>query len=426
MKWLKKIFGWKEKEEAPIEEVELRMEDLDSWLDKKTSGLMSELKEKIASLYPRINEGIKKVSEKAVILSKVDLSEKKVDERVKKIVEDNRDSYVSHVNSFVRGIKVPEDSGYSEAIAFHSLFSSKLGQLAKNSFRNLRFTSELIGEESVAVNEGLRGLGDLANELKGVVTEEKVQMFNKVKKAMKELKGLHSAKGKFKSEEESILLKEKEKEHEISALQEEIKRLKESSEHKELKVLIDERGEVNQKVGNVDFQIRNIFAPIQKAMQKFLQMNKDSPDEKALKEYVDDNVNALVNDEEMKITGLFTRIKEALIEGRIELKEKKKEQTLKVLKEMDVDVLKGFVERRKTLEKAMKELDEKISAVEVIKKIEDAGKRLSDLENAKENLGKEVGKLRGRQERISFEELEKKIVSGIELVTNARVKLSYS
>lgn len=426
MKWLKKILGIKDREEASIGEVELRAEELDSWLDERASGLLSELNEKISSLYPKIKEVIKDVGEKVAILSKVDLSEKKVTERVKNIVVDNRDSYVRQVNSFVKNFTVPEKFGYVEAIAFHSLFTSKLDRLARNSFRNLSLTSELIGEESVAVNEGLKRLDGLVKEIKSAISDEKIHSFYKVKEAIKELKNLQAAKSKFGSVKEGLLLREKEMENEAFVFRERITKLKESREYKELRGLIDRREGVSQQINNIDFKIRNLFGPLQKALQKFLQMNKDSPEAKVLKKYVEDTVTALINDEEFKIINLLEDTKEALIEGRIDLKDKKKEQTLKIIRDVNVDVLKSFVERRKALERDEKEIGEKISAVDVMGKIEDAQKGLYGLKSSRENLNKEVMKLGVRQERISFEELEKKIIAGIELVTNARVKLSHS
>ncbi|MBU2496473.1 MAG: hypothetical protein KJ767_00235 [Nanoarchaeota archaeon] len=423
MNWLKRIFGIgskvKKKEEQEI--VEINIKNLDNWLDEKTL----DLNEKIASFYPKIKQNLELVEKSLVVLSNVDLSERKVDLRVKQIVESNKEAYIGNVKSFIQHVKFPERAGYSESADFSSALIDGLGKLAKNSFRNARFTSELIGEELVMVTNNLRELRELAIEFKKAISNEKILGVLKVKENVKELEHLIKTRENFDREKSKFVLEKEELARKSLVLNEKVGMLKKSGEHKELLQLFEEEERFNQQIKNIDFEIRNLFGPLYKPMRKFLQITKEVSNKKILQDYIEDCVNALINDKEIRVVELLKEMKIYVVEGKINLREKRKKRVLKILDGISVEVLKKIFEKRISLEDSKKELKERISGIKVVKEIQEAEKRIIDINFYKKDLEKDIMKIKGKQERLSFTEMEKGIINDVKDITNQKIKLVY-
>jgi len=420
MNWLKRIFGVKEKLKTGVKEV--RLEDLSGWLDEKTAYL----NEQINSFYPKIKNILKQVEGNLEILNKVDISEKKVEERIKQIVEANKEAYIKHVDSFIKHLEIPEKSNYEEAIAFSNVFTFSLDRLAKNTFRNARLASELIGQELMNVSDGLRDLRKLGVEFKKAVSEKKLKQVRKIKEQVKELKALIKTKKSLGKREEELILKKEGFEKKAASLKEQISHLKESKEYKEMEKLRQEEEKVNQEVKNIEFEIRSLFEPLQRPLRKFSQINKDKGVEKVLKEYIEDFAKALINDEGLKIADLLKVVKEKIVEGEVELREKRKKRALKILNELNFERVKGLIKKRESLVLKRWDLKEKISIFNVARKISSLENGLINLNFARKELEKEILKIKGKEERVSFSDLEKSIIEGVESITNLKIKLVYS
>lgn len=424
MNWLRRIFSRKskEKENFSVEEVEVNIRNLSNWLDEKTSDITEQLK----SNYLKIKEISEQINEKAEALGKVDLSERKVEERIKKIVESNRDAYVMNVNTFIKNTKVPEKASYAEAFAFYSLTTPRLNKIGKKSLRNIALTTQLIGKECVAVTKSLQALGKLVKELKNILSSERAKSAHQAKKSAKELMSLLEARNKLQEDKKGLVLEKESLETKSVEVKRGIDKLKSSKEYKEFQFLSFEKKRIWQQVGEIDFRIRNLFGSLQKPMYKFLQMNKDPAIEGILKEYLKDSAAALSKDKELKILGLLREMEGLVLEGKIGLKDKKKKHTLRVLKEIDAKRLRELTEKKSLLEESDKKLRGRISEIDVAKKIEESVKELIDIDFAKQEIQKKLEKLKGREEKLTFEKLEAEIVGKVKDATKTTIKLTYS
>jgi len=425
MNWLRKILGIgkKDREKVELDPSEVKIEHLNKWLDEKTSSLVAETEKEISKIYVKIKETLGKTKEAAVGLEKVNIEEKKVGGKLRYVAESNRDLYVNQINVFVRNIRIPEKTDFLTARSFYLLLVKELDKLAKNSARSAHLTSSLIGEELALVLTELRNLSSSLNELKDSISNERIDSLNRAKESAKELRESLIERDRIEGEKKGLIFRQGELNEEEETTQKKIDELEKGEEFQELEKFNTRLEELKKELGGVDFEIRSIFGPLQKSLQKFAQMQERKETETLLKGYAEESIKMLKEDEGLKIIDLLQKLRESLQEGRIELKEKKQRPALRVLNELKEGDLREIVKKRGHVESEIEGLKQIILSVSILKRIDDLKKRLAELDDLKGELTKDLRKINLRIEKIPIEEQKKKVIAGAELATKSKIIL---
>jgi len=228
--FLKKIFVEKQEQEQEIEK--LKVSDLNIWIEKRKK----ERKEKEKHIFNQIRIIIEKIVEELEgeikVLENIDLNNKKVVERIKLIVGENLDNYISYLKDLVESLrKVSKEETENIIEKINAIFSN-FDKHSKMSFEKVTF---LIGKEIDAVKESIgkffRNLERILHENKEII--EKSKIISAVEIKISNLMRIKLFEKQFNQNIKEIKENKENSKKQIQDLEKEIEKLKQSKEYSE-------------------------------------------------------------------------------------------------------------------------------------------------------------------------------------------------
>jgi len=357
----------------------LAFSGIEGWIERKIRE--NELKEKdvISGVERKIENFIKEIKVKIIILEDFNVGAKKDSDKIKNIVADSREKYIESVGGLIERLNDLEEPKLEK---FIEKINKIFFDFNKGSFKNYERATILIGKEMASIKESLKvfskGLLKTFNENKPIIDSFKnlfivkekldtITPFDKTLKGISE-KNLNLNKKISEKEEENRILKQNLEEIKTSsaylenlANQKKIKSLKEESKKDilELKQLLDFKALANffhineeqmkmVKEHREDFQI-NFEKDNGKAIIELLdeaKLNKDVILEKVnlIRAKIEETANHEKNLKEDETQEVYNKIKEVNLEVddlKIEkVKEEKRGEKLKISKEELINTLK--------------------------------------------------------------------------------------
>ena len=400
MSFFSKLFGSKKDEEeiTPVRTT-VRFDELGSWFDKETSGILEPVTQSTKTFF----EELKAVSgELNVCIGRLECAkiEKEPEERVKLFAIDNRKALVKKVRAFNSKIRFPDAKNLPETARFHSEIGLELNNLIKDTAKNIHFTNMLFTEEVKDFGNSLRKLGVVLGKSQKALHEnkQKIDSIFETEEKIEEIKSLMDAqkngeeKLKFaKAAMKKMHAREKELQKELSALNE-------SDELAQLKQVREQKQKLDDERAFAEARVLQMFSPLGKAMKKYERYSTglDREGAKTLALYMSAPLNALLEDKKQKVLGTILDNMEMLINsGRIDLKGKQKEKTasqIALLKKSSN--LASHIENYESTQKKINELDNKLKSAKIIEKIGSKKDALSGIENKIEEEKQKIIKLK--------------------------------
>ncbi len=270
MNWIKSIFG---KKESPSPEI--HFEELQGWLAEKSEELSGDLTGRSASLYPDIEEALRKIKKSAALLQEA-IPEGRFHLKIVKIAASNRDNMVKQVGMLVENIKIPRTSDTRTILDFHKNAMQTLTVCLENMLKSYQYAKLVFLEDAKQVIGDVNALGRLLNRLIEPINENRKALlaFENAAKEIEAIKNLNSAIG---MEKKAI----KEIDEKIVFLKEEIEKNdrahKNLLESKEWKKYLDERDELaalENSASRIESEINGMVLPLNKALNRLRQLSE--------------------------------------------------------------------------------------------------------------------------------------------------------
>ena len=175
---LKKIIG-KDKE---LPEIKIGLNEIEGWIENKKSEIENREKEIFVLIKNKISAVVKDLDEKLIVLESVDLEQRKVEDKIKLIVKENLNNYISYVKNFKENLNNLEEKKLEE-------FITKINKIFldfdKKSYKSYQKATFLIGDEMADVKNSIIGfskyLAGILNENKEVIDILKIISFIELK-----------------------------------------------------------------------------------------------------------------------------------------------------------------------------------------------------------------------------------------------------
>jgi len=407
--FIKKMFS------EPIEEgpLKLNLEQLESWLSQQSQQAFENANEKLSGIKKNISEeklnlqvNIKKIEE-AVIKNT------EIPDRVKHIMEGNRISYIKRINSLIERTNVPDK--FLELLEFSSSFDKTMSDFDKDIAKNHRVMQEFFIKESGSISSNIRNIDKHVKNIKETLKENKISHLEKVRNQLSEIQGKIKQKAEFERE----IKKEKEEQEKQNDLirdkENEIKKVKESEDYSEFLTLTNSKQTIEKDLSTVVTSLNHSFSEIEAALKKYTNLN---PEDKLAKCYLVDPIKTLTEDKEIKISEIINGMTISIEEGKLDLKNKKKEKIQRELGKLNREYFSDFLEKRFELIKKLSETNSQIEssqAEKIVKQLkQDLEKEHMTLLEQKQILAKtekELGEINIESLRSN---LENEIVSSLE------------
>jgi len=224
----KKLFKENKVEEIVVEK--LAFSEIENWIENKIRE--NELKEKeiLFVVGEKIEDLIKELGEKIVVLEDFDVGARKEKDQIKNIVNDSREKYIESVEDLIERLNNLEEPKLEKFIEkINKIFSD----FNKSSFKNYERATILIGKEMASIKESLK-----------VFSKDLLKTFDESKSVIDSFESLLIIKEKLDtitpidktlegiSEKKSNLNKKiSEKEEENRILKEKVEEIKKSQNH---------------------------------------------------------------------------------------------------------------------------------------------------------------------------------------------------
>ncbi len=331
---------FRRKKPEPVENEKVSVDEIDSWLEGKKEEIEKEQGRFLQPVRERISKLTQDLEENTSVLKKVNVDEKKAEQKIKLIVKENLDNYIYHVENLIKELKeIEKEKELVERV--NSVFDN-FQKKSKASYEKATF---LIGKEIASIKENIRSFfrdldrilkenKELAEKSKIISpVEERVRKFGSIKKIKEEAeKNIQDYNDKIRALEKEIEIRE----GKIEEIKNSEKFLQQEKEKQELE---ETRVEIEQEIGRlrerIDFKfLANFFHSFEKEMAR-------------VKEYKENFKENFLKDSE----GLLSLIQESkmpgveIVEKIEEIKGKKKEVEEKVFDKTGIEELEREMKR---------------------------------------------------------------------------------
>jgi hypothetical protein len=398
-------FSGKKKEELVKE---IKLEELDAWADSMSKKDLENVNLSLASIRERICEEKEKMEENIRKLNDAKLKNPNIPERAKQMAEGNRKSYAQKAKTLLTLVNLPDE--FDEIPEFFSSFNNALVYFGKSTLRSYHILQEFFGEETDAIAGNIRNLDGLVKKAKktadGAGIDKVNELKNKINDMHKKIKRKEELKEKIK------LIKEEQQEQmkSVDGKEASIRKIEEGGEYKKFTELVNKKETLKREIEEIENQLFHSFSVITAALKKYERLTLDY---NLVANYLADPLKALLEDKQLKILVLLAKMRESIVAGKLELKDKKKDKILQGLDKLNRQYFEAFLSRYNEANKKLSELESEIEKAEVAKEVEalkeklkqdriklEEEKRKADelakefesinIENLKENMEKEI------------------------------------
>jgi len=413
--FIKKFFKEPEKEQNQV-----KLSELQDWFNKNSKPIHEMLNKELKEIKEAIALEIKKTNDNLEKLKNAKLMNPNISIREKQFMEGNRDSYIRSVNVLLNAISLEED--HDSILKFSDFFNEKLTQFAKTTAKAYQILQEFFGNETKEIAINIRKLDSMIKQVKQAVISKDMDKIAAIKEEIKNID-----KKKFHKIELNKELKQKTKQQENivnhkNELEKKIQEIKKSEEHDQHRALSELKRKYLDKIEDSNQLITHSFANIDAALKKYERIAFRDFD--LISDYRKDPVRTLIKDTQFKIMEILDQTRKNIISGLIELKDTKKERTLKEIEKLTQDYFQDFLAGIGDIKKKMDDVDEQLrlnKSSENLKKLNEDLNRLNyDLEKVSTN----VSYLNQEIRNIDFEKIKEKLQKEIKETLKMEVVIS--
>ncbi len=394
--FLKKLFSEEGKAEEGVYKLEFaELEDFVNSLAKERARFADSEIETFRGRIDSLSRGLK---ESIGVLENAELRNSNIPDRVKQIMEGNRENYVQRMEKFLKEVEIPSDS--IEAMRFCESFSLNLKDLDQSVARGHHVMSEFFPKEAGVISNQIKELNRAIEETKIKLQSFGFDKIDRLKLKLKEIIGKTSRKNFLDNEIKSSIEKIEELKAKVEEKGKMFDKFSGGFEYDEFTGLTDKKGLAELELKKLVEVLNHYFSEVEPALKKYSNYN---PENKLIKNYLKDVLKSVLEDEELEIVRIIVNVRESMASGKLELKDKKKEKIFRELEKLDMNYFKQFIGSYKKLKMEVEELDSEIKNSKVSEKY---GKMKNDLDQSRKELEKLENVLEGMKKEHAMINVE--------------------
>ena len=410
--FLKKLFS--KEPEVPDEEVELA--NLYSWFDEKTKSNIESLNNELKEVGQRVNSEIKQAKQNLDVLNNAKLLNPNIPERAKHFMQGNRDAYSKKINSFLDRVHVPYT--ISDFSVFHSALQDELKELTQGTAKSFQILQEFFANESRKVMGNVGNISKEINSFKQAFDTAGLNILDETKKRISDFQIKLKLRSALEKDLEARKKELEEHTEEIRKLREEIELLQKDRELNELK---NKLKEARSKIEQTRERILSPFSVINTALRKFERITYRH--RIIIQKYIDSPLDALLQDLHLSILKALHDMEMSIMNSRIDLKDKKREKTLEVMKLLTREYLGSFLTEYGQIKHEQDKIKKLIANLDVVVLLKEKKERTVKLENNRIDIERKIDLFSKELAKVDIEKLENKLVENLRKITNTKVVL---
>jgi hypothetical protein len=399
--------GLSEKKEETVRGPEnLKLEDINIKIDSFSKTVLNDLTHRLGDIGKNLEKEKDEIMKNLEFMESKELENQNIPGRGREIIEGNKKSFATKIQIFIDSLNFPKD--IDAVSGFCKDFNSSLRNLEKKTVKNFGVLQQFFGNNTKAISTSLSSINHSVKTAKNSMERPDLQNMLELKNKFNEINKTIELEEKLRSELQ--IAKEKKEKYSV-ALKErknKIKKLEECEKYKSFVELSVKKNNLKKELVEAGHQLTDDFFYVLPSLKKYERLTLDTL---LVKEYLQDHSKALHKDKGIKIVDVFEKMTVSIKNGKLELKDKKKDRILKALSKMDRNYFENFVDKSKNLKKNIKELRailEKITEVAEIKRLKE---KLEIEETRIEENKKAIENLQSKLNNINIEDLRKRLLN---------------
>lgn len=394
--FFKKTFS-EEKEESG----KVKFNELEDWVNSKLDKTKENSKYELDELRTQIREEKNNLGKNVDNLENSELKNKNIPERMVHIMQGNRKIFIQRMRELIKEIEIPED--FDSLLAFTESFDKTMDIFSKSVIKSHNVMSEFFAKETGAISVNVKKIDEFMKKIGFTIEDSGFKKYNEIMKSVKEAKSEIERKSKLNNEIELKEIELAEKEKKFKEKEDKIKDLESSGEYSDFLNSTEEKKILEENLRVLEGDITHLFSEIEPGLKRYSNFNKN---DKLVQSYLENPLTALLDDKELRVLGLSEKIKEYILEGSIELKDKRKDKVLEKLGKFDRIYLQAFLNRREEIFLRLDKLNKEISSAGISSKMERAKSDLSITGEEINSQKKEIARLNKEFEEINVDMLK--------------------
>ena len=245
---LKFIRNLLSKKEATEEKISLH--ELDSWLDIKAKPIFDNLNNKINETIEKINNEKNTANENLEILKNAQLQNPKIPERVKTIMQGNREGFIKRVSLFFSSIDLKHDY-YDELAEKCRNIENEISVLGKGTAKNYQILNEFFAREAEKVAANIKSIENYSKEIISIIDGSEISSIDEIKSSMINLKNKIKLKESYSVQLENSNKNLQNGKNKKTEIESRINEIKSSSDYKSYEKLSEEKEKTRIKIKNI-------------------------------------------------------------------------------------------------------------------------------------------------------------------------------
>lgn len=406
------------KKEEPVRSEEVELPALHSWFEGKTKSREASLKQDMEGMGQKIASERDAAQKNLALLGKAGLQNPNIPERAKHFMQGNRDAFSKKVHFFLDSIHVPQE--ISSFPAFYSGVQDELKELMQGTAKSFQILQEFFANESRQVMANVGVIEKELNSFKSAFDAADLDILEDTKQRISDFQAKLNLR---KALEKDLSQKKKELQESTS----EIRRLKKDVEmlqkDSQLNSLKNRLKDVQARIDDLRARITGPFSAINHPLKKFERITYKH--RTIIQKYIDSPLEALLQDLHLSVLKALHDMELAVLNNRIDLKEKKKEKTLEVLKLLTKEYLGSFLTEYGQINHEKDKIKKTLAGLDIVALIEQKKERIAELESKRVDIEQRIQALGRELEKIDIPAVEQKLVSNLRKITETDIRILY-
>ncbi|MBI2147252.1 hypothetical protein HYU19_02115 [Candidatus Woesearchaeota archaeon] len=415
MSWFESLF-----KKAILEEEEaiVPADKLVDWFLEHTDPLLTDMKSDVQEAFDTVQERIQDTKDAIRLLGEAVLLNPDIPDKAKNVMEGNRQSYIKAITNFLGSITFPDEITSDSTSSFVSDYEERFQTLQKMTQRNYYVLQEFFKDEAEEVLDALRELDEavrsiISNDFRRITDLKKqVSMIEKYRKAKDKVAD------DILQEEQALNVTEKL----IAAANSTIRHLKTTPFYFELEKLQKQREVFTARIKSQESKLSMFFMQMERPLRKYVYFIP--ADKQIVEDYLTTPLQALQQDNGLRIALILKNVEQLIKDGHIELKEKEAEKLLLKFQEMDDGALRNILRGYHDSKEGLQQVERNIRLNTIQQQLEEADYKLDHMEEKARKIRVNIDRLNLQEGKYVDAEFIKNLEKGILDVLGKAITIS--
>ena len=267
LEFIKNLFAKQE-----IQEEKIGLDSLNGWLDAKTKPMLNDLDININEIIEKINNEKNTANENLEILKNAQLQNTKIPERVKTIMQGNREGFIRRASLFFGNIDLKYNN-YGELAEQCGNIRNEINELGEGTARNYHILNEFFAREAEKVAANIKSIEEYLKELANAIGNSKISDIDKIKSSIINLKNKMKLKESYSIQMENSNKTLQNGKNKKTEIENRINEIKSSPHYKNYEKLSEDKEKAEIKIKEIENNLFHDFSVLERAMKKYAKIS---------------------------------------------------------------------------------------------------------------------------------------------------------